>query len=64
MYGVYASGGSIYAATELGLNMAQLPSPPNPVPGPLPVLGVVSAFSVSRGLRRRLRGAGTASPSC
>jgi hypothetical protein len=49
--GVYADSGSIYAATfGGGLSIA-----PNPVPGPLPLLGAGAAFSWSRRLRRRLR---------
>jgi hypothetical protein len=58
--GVYASGSSIYVATEGGLSIAQLPS--TPVPGPLPLFGAASAFGFSRKLRRRLRAA--ASTSC
>ena len=60
MHGVYASGSSIYAATEGGLSIAQLAS--TPVPGPLPVAGAAAAFGFSRKLRRRLRAA--ASTSC
>jgi hypothetical protein len=58
--GVYASGSSIYAATDSGLSIARLP--PTPVPGPLPVAGAAAAFGFSRRLRRRLRAA--ASTSC
>ncbi len=60
VFGVYASGSSIYAATDVGLSIAQLPS--TPVPGPLPVAGAAAAFGFSRKLRRRLRAA--ASSSC
>ena len=60
MRGVYASGSSIYVATEGGLSIAQLP--PTPVPGPLPGAGAATAFGFSRKLRRRLRAA--AGTSC
>jgi hypothetical protein len=57
--GVYASVSSIYGATfGGGVSIAQLPQP---VPGPLPLLGAASAFGFSRKLRRRLRAAATTS---
>ena len=59
--GVYASGSNIYAATSGGLSIA---SEPNPVPGPLPVVGAAAAYGFSRKLRRRLRAAASSSPSC
>ncbi|MEB3244189.1 MAG: hypothetical protein VKO44_11210 [Cyanobacteriota bacterium] len=62
---VYANGSSIYAATDGGLSIAQQSDPtPSAVPGPLPLFGAVSAFGLSRKLRRRLRAAATASPCC
>ena len=33
---------------------------PDPVPGPLPIFGVLSAFGFSRNLRRRIRLGGMA----
>jgi hypothetical protein len=61
--GVYASGSTIYAATDGGLSIAQQSDPtPSAVPGPLPLFGAASAFGFSRKLRRRLRAA--ASTSC
>lgn len=61
--GVFVSGGSVYAATDGGLSIAQLPAPPaSPAPAPLPLFGAASAFGFSRKLRRRLRAA--ASTSC
>ncbi|MEI6112325.1 MAG: hypothetical protein WCP63_11755 [Cyanobium sp. ELA712] len=65
VYGVYASGSSIYAATDSGLSIAQQSDPtPSAVPGPLPLFGAASAFGFSRKLRRRLRAAATGSPCC
>ena len=61
--GVYASGSTIYAATDGGLSISQQSDPtPSAVPGPLPLFGAASAFGFSRKLRRRLRAA--ASTSC
>ena len=57
--GVYANGGTIYAATFGGLSIA---SDPNPVPAPLPVLGSAAALGFCRRLRsrsQRLRQAAT-----
>jgi uncharacterized membrane protein len=59
VYGVYASGSNIYAATPGGLSIA---SDPNPVPAPLPVLGSAAALGFCRRLRsrsKRLRQAAT-----
>ena len=52
VYGVYASGSNLYAATTGGLSIDQLSG--EPVPGPLPLLGAGAAFGWSRRLRRRL----------
>ena len=55
VYGVYASGSNIYAATNGGLSIAQQSDPtPSAVPGPLPLFGAAAAFGWSRKLRRRL----------
>ena len=63
VYGVYASGSNIYAATGLGLSIASdTPPLPNPVPAPLPVLGSAAALGFCRRLRsrsKRLRHAAT-----
>jgi hypothetical protein len=59
VWGVYASGSNIYAATFGGLSIA---SDPNPVPAPLPVLGSAAALGFCRRLRsrsQRLRHAAT-----
>jgi len=59
VWGVYASGSNIYAATYGGLSIA---SDPNPVPAPLPVLGSAAALGFCRRLRsrsQRLRHAAT-----
>jgi hypothetical protein len=59
VWGVYASGSNIYAATFGGLSIA---SDPNPVPAPLPVLGSAAALGFCRRLRsrsKRLRHAAT-----
>jgi hypothetical protein len=65
LFGVYASGSSIYAATDSGLRIAQQSDPtPSAVPGPLPLFGAASAFGFSRKLRRRLLAAATGSPCC
>ena len=64
VFGVYADGGNIYAATGGGLSIAQQSDPPSAVPGPLPLFGAASAFGFSRKLRRRLRAAATLSPCC
>jgi ABC-type phosphate transport system substrate-binding protein len=62
VFGVYASGSTIYAATFGGLSIAQQSDPtPSAVPGPLPLFGAASAFGFSRKLRRRLRAAATTS---
>ena len=61
VWGVYASGSNIYAATGGGLSFAQQ-SDPNPVPAPLPVLGSAAALGFCRRLRsrsKRLRHAAT-----
>ena len=50
---VYTSDGNVYAATDGGVSIAQLPS--TPVPGPLPVFGAVAAFGFSRKLRKRVK---------
>jgi len=53
---MYISDNTLYVATSNGgLSVAALSADPNPVPGPLPVLGAASAFGYSRRLRRRLR---------
>jgi hypothetical protein len=59
VWGVYASGSNIYAATFGGLSIA---SDPHPVPAPLPVLGSAAALGFCRRLRsrsKRLRHAAT-----
>jgi len=59
LWGVYASDGNVYAATDGGLSIA---SAPNPVPAPLPVLGSAAALGFCRRLRsrsKRLRHAAT-----
>jgi hypothetical protein len=61
VWGVYASGSNIYAATGGGLSFAQQ-SDHNPVPAPLPVLGSAAALGFCRRLRsrsKRLRHAAT-----
>ena len=50
VWGVYASGSNIYAATFGGLSIA---SDPNPVPAPLPVLGSAAALGFCRRLSSR-----------
>jgi hypothetical protein len=59
VWGVYASGSNIYAATFGGLSIA---SDPHPGPAPLPVLGSAAALGFCRRLRsrsKRLRHAAT-----
>jgi len=48
--GVYASGSNIYAATDGGLSIA---SEPEPVPGPLPVVG--AEYQHNRGALHHLQ---------
>jgi hypothetical protein len=46
------TGGTIASLTGV---VASQPIPPLPVPGPLPLLGAVSGFSISRKIRNRLK---------
>jgi len=46
------TGGSIASLTGV---VASQPIPPGPVPGPLPLLGAVAGFSISRKIRNRLK---------
>jgi hypothetical protein len=57
VYDVYVDGSTLYAATDGGLSIAQLPAAA--VPGPPPIAGAGTAFSFAR----RLRAAASAAES-